>query len=368
MTNVFDYVSWRGDLPFTLDPMNEIDALIFANLSYLPFVGRVLEAPRTPCTLKDVADDYLAQEDPYKDARQRGDVELLEAVSKAERYANLQLVGYVSHLVPEEDTQFAAVTFLLDDGSIVVTFRGTDKTLTGWKEDLDMSYRQTIPSQRLALEYLQKLYQEFSSPIYICGHSKGGNLAIFAGSRCPQTVRKSIAAVYNLDGPGFTDYFLDDPGYTELIPKIRTFVPQSSVVGVLMDRKENALIVHSSNALGIFQHDTYSWEVKGKKLVTLEQMTADSIFLKETVDSWLENMDQAERQQFVSAFFRTLSAGDVEKIPDIFRPKNLLNYLKHLGENDEDRNLLLSVFQNLVGEARRNYWEEEKAEILQNID
>lgn len=352
MANVIDYLRWRGDLPFRADPLNTVDAVIFAALTYIKWEGKPLREPNTPHTIRELAEEFLRLPDCRNRCRGQNDLELLLAAAATERFGKTQIVRYRSEFVPEEDTQFAAVTFLLDDGKQVLAFRGTDNTLVGWKEDFNMCFQQTVPSQRLAMDYVRELYSEYLAPMYICGHSKGGNLAIFAASRCSPMIRENILGVYNFDGPGFTDYMLGDPGYLAMVPKIHTYVPQSSVIGMLMEHEEPYTIV-KSNQVAILQHDTFTWEVMGKELVTAQEFTSDSRFIHATIRGWLSEMDMEERDQMVEALFAMLNQGNVERAADIFQPKNLRSYLKIFDSDEKIRKVLSGSLENLLEAARK---------------
>lgn len=353
MANYMDYLQWRGDLSFFQDSLNEVDAMIFTSLSYLRLEGRPVEDPYTPIRLADVAEEFFRLPDWKQRGRGESDLGLLRAAAETRRFGNVRLVRYRSQFVPEEDIQFAAETFLLDDGSMCIAFRGTDNTLVGWKEDFNMCFQQTVPSQRLSQEYVRELYTQYMQPIHLCGHSKGGNLAIFAAARSSPMIQSGIRGVYNFDGPGFTEYMMGDPGYLAMVPKIHTFVPQSSVIGMLMDREEPAHIVHSKQ-VGILQHETLSWEVMGRELQPDTELTADAIFIKNTIQTWLKDMDKEARNQMVESLFKVLTFGNVEKADDIFSPRNLLNYLVLLGTDDAVRRNLSNDLENLLGAAKRS--------------
>ena len=170
---------WRGDLTFTQDPPNNVDSLIFSALAYICWEGKPTQEPYTPISLREAAEEFFRLPDQKNRCRGQNDLELLRAASDCTRFGQAKLVRYRDQFVPEEDTQFAAATWLLDDGSIYISFRGTDNTLVGWKEDFNMCYRQMVPAQRLAVNYVRELYAEYMAPMRICGHSKGGNLAVF---------------------------------------------------------------------------------------------------------------------------------------------------------------------------------------------
>lgn len=350
MANLFDYLTWRGDLSFTQDPPNDVDALIFAALAYVPLGGRAQAEPWTPVPLREAAEETLQMPDVTQQARTKMDLELLKSAADTRRFGTCSLYRYRSQLLPEQETQFAAGTFLLDDGSLMVAYRGTGNTLVGWKEDFNMSFQQTVPSQRLAAQYLKDVAAENGRPLRVCGHSKGGNLAVFAGAGAPPMVQKRILAVYNHDGPGFSDYLMGTPGYLALVPRIRTLVPQSSVIGMLMEHEEPYTVIRSGS-VGILQHDPYSWEVQGPSFVRVEQITESSQFLDATIKAWCAGMTNEERGKLVDALFALLGSGEVERATDIFHVRNLKAYAKTLTTDENTRRLLSGELLGLLEAA-----------------
>lgn len=351
MAKLFDYLSWRGDLTFTQDPPNAVDMLIFAALAYVPLGGRALTEPWTPITLRSAAGETFSMPRLEQMARSKMDLELLQAASQTTRFGLNRLCRYRSQLVPEQDTQFAAETFLLDDGSLVVAYRGTDNTLVGWKEDFNMSFQETVPAQRLAAQYLIDVAAEHGVPIRVCGHSKGGNLAVFAAASAPPVIQKRILRVYNHDGPGVSDYLMGWEGYHAMVPRIETLIPQSSVIGMLMEHEEPYTVIRSKS-LGIMQHDPYSWEVRGPNFEMVEEVTENSRFLDATIKAWCAGMSNEDRGKLVDALFAILTTGGVERATDIFHPRNLRTYIKTLSEDEKTRRLLGSEFQKLIEVAR----------------
>jgi len=228
MATMYDYLKWRGDLTFRQDPPNEVDALIFSTLSYIHYGGAVEASPEVPVLLRDAAEDFFSRKDPEQYVRVEKDLDLLHQAAMSTRFGQIRIVMYRDMLIPEQETQFAAMTFLLDDGSMFLAFRGTDNSLVGWKEDFNMTFQQTIPAQRLALQYTRDVALEYLRPMHLGGHSKGGNLAVFAAGRSSPMIQKRILKVYNHDGPGFTKYLMGDPGYIAMVPRIQTLIPQSS--------------------------------------------------------------------------------------------------------------------------------------------
>ena len=352
MSNMFDYLQWRGDLSFTQDPPNAVDALIFSALSYIHFDEILEKKPETPMLLRSAAEEFFLQEDFEKRVRVERDLELLRKAGDSARFGYTRLVMYRDLYVPEQETQFAAVTFLLDDGSAFLAFRGTDDTLIGWKEDFNMSFQQTVPAQRLALQYVRDVAAEYLMPLRLGGHSKGGNIAVFAAARSAPLVQKRILEVYNNDGPGFTNYMIGDPGYLAMVPRIKTFVPQSSVIGMLLEHEEPYTVIRSKQ-ISLLQHEPYSWEIMGKSLIPVQEMTVDSRFLDATIKAWFEQMSNQERNRLVDVMFGLLGTGGVETTMEILHPKNIRNYIKTLSADDNMRKVLSEEFQSFVEAARK---------------
>lgn len=352
MATMFDYLKWRGDLSFTQDPPNAVDALIFSSLIYIHYGGCVESVPNKPVSLKTAAEDFFALPDYESRMRVKNDLELLREAAKTTRFGFTQLVNYRDLLIPEQETQFAAVTFLLDDGSAFLAFRGTDNTLVGWKEDFNMTFQQTIPAQRLAVQYVREMAAEYDAPMHLGGHSKGGNLAVFAAARSSPLVQKRILDVYNHDGPGFTKYMIGDPGYLAMVPRIRTFVPQSSVIGMLLEHEEPYTVIRSKT-VSLLQHDPYSWELMGREFIRMEEITEGSRFVDAALKTWFSDMTNQERNQLVDAMFALLGTGGVESALDIFHPRNIRNYLKTLSSDDNMRRILSEEFQGLIEAAKK---------------
>ena len=362
MGTILDYIRWRGDLTFDQDPVNAVDALVFSALSYISYGGRVEAQPRTPVRLKDAAEEYFASEDHESRVRVRNDLDLLHLAAASVRFGGSRICMYREEFVPEQETQFAAMTFVLDDGSLFLAFRGTDYSLVGWKEDFNMSFQQTVPAQRLALQYTREVAMEYVAPMRLGGHSKGGNLAVFAAARSSPMVQQRILQVYNQDGPGFTKYLMGDPGYLRMVPRIQTFIPQSSVIGMLLEHEEPYTVIRSKT-VGLLQHDPYSWEVMGREFVKVQEISEGSQFMDATIKEWFAGMSNQERGQLVDVMFTLLGTGGIDNALDIFQPRNIRTYIKTLSSDENIRRVLSAEFQSLIEAAKRTRarFEENKA-------
>ena len=235
MGTLFDYVAWRGDLTFSQAPFNEVDSLIFALLSYVEYKGAVSETHGAePISLQTVANNFFARNpDPKKVSIglivPKEIIQLLRVAKGSKRFRGVGMTGYVNQIDLDAQMQFSAVTFCLETGDRVVAFRGTDDSIVGWKEDFNMSFMDVVPAQRRALEYLNEAAKSTRGNLYVTGHSKGGNLSVYAAVHTDATTKKRLAGVWNHDGPGFRDSILNDPNYLDIKPQIKTFLPQSSL-------------------------------------------------------------------------------------------------------------------------------------------
>ena len=352
MANIFDYLKWRGDLTFRQDPPNAVDALVFSSLSYIRFGGMVKALPQVPVTLKAAAEEFFAQDDYETCCRVQKDLDLLHAAIQTKRYGDSKICMYRDLLIPEQETQFAAITFLLDDGSMFLSFRGTDNTLVGWKEDFNMTFQQTIPAQRLALQYTRDVALEHLRPMYLGGHSKGGNLAVFAAARSSPMLQQRMLEIYNHDGPGFTSYLMGDPGYLAMVPRIRTYIPQSSVIGMLLEHEEPYTVIRSKS-VGLLQHDPYTWDVLGKSFLTVEEITEGSQFVDATIKTWFSEMTSQERGQLVDVMYALLGSGGAENVYELLHPKNIRTYIKTLTSDEYLRRVLSTEFSGLMEAAKK---------------
>ena len=315
MANVCDYVKWRGDLSIEQSEFNEIDNLILSRFSYFPFDKIIKE--NEVVTIKELSERFKKQDIRKLPILWKDDVDLFPLMGESERFGKLLATKYINKIDQEQEKQFAAITVLMPDNTIFVSYRGTDNTIVGWKEDLNMSFKSHIASQISAKKYLEIIAKEYpDKKIRIGGHSKGGNVAVYAATFVNKKIKDRIINVYNNDGPGFCDDVIETPEYKEMIEKVHTYIPQSSVIGRLMNHREKYTVVKSVQK-GIMQHDLYSWEVLGKEFVTLEEVTNGSEFVDKTIKEWLENVEPTKREQVIDVVFDILNTTDAQTMKEI---------------------------------------------------
>ena len=172
MSNIYDYLKWRGDLSMRIDPFNDIDGLILSELVYVDFDKIVPTFPNEQSyCLKDVANNFTQvnniEELLDEISFTKESITLLQELAKCPRYQNILLSNYINELDYQSIKQFAAITFQLENSSIYVAFRGTDDTILGWREDFQMTYQFPVASQQRAVEYLAKSAEiDFSKSLF----------------------------------------------------------------------------------------------------------------------------------------------------------------------------------------------------------
>ncbi len=351
MGNMFDYLEWRGDLTFAHAPLCEADNLAFSLLSYVNLDG-VVPAPRGGrVTVREAAKEYFFT---HTDEPPRplglivpGEiVTLFRRMAESPRYAELELGNYVNEINEDREMQFSAVTVYLPDESVFVAFRGTDDTIVGWREDFNLSYMDEVPSQRKAADYLDTLDLPRETGIYVGGHSKGGNLAVWGAVHAGASVQARIRRVYSNDGPGFSDDLFSQEPYCSLCDRITVFLPESSLVGLLLEHDEGYVVV-KSNRRGLFQHDGLSWELLGGSFVRGEGLSKRGVRTDTVVRERIASMTRDERRAFVRLMFTVLESTGAKTLTELYKGglRNTVAMLRTVGglsrEDQETASYLL---------------------------
>ncbi|NLL49552.1 MAG: DUF2974 domain-containing protein [Firmicutes bacterium] len=370
MSNLFDYLKWRGDLSLEQVPLNDIDSLILSRLSYLPFDGIAPSSLASTITVAEAAEQILQREDPEEGLIMKMDLPFLQEIAESQRFAKLGLCGYTNQVDPDAEKQFAALVIRLLPGLSYVSYRGTDLSLAGWKEDFNMSFCTPVPAQIDAVRYLNDVADAVPGTLCVGGHSKGGNLAVYAASFCRPEVQDRVRFVHNHDGPGFDSSVLASDGYQRITQKIRTFIPQSSVVGMLLQHEEDYYVVRSSQ-VGLMQHDPFSWEIQRDQFVYLDEVTDQSKFVDRMLKSWLTQLSPEQREQFVDTLFSILQETNATTLKELTLNwhRNAGIVLKSFREMDETMRQNLHHALGLLLEAakenvRRNLQERPRTRFL----
>ncbi|MFA7189380.1 MAG: Mbeg1-like protein [Sphaerochaetaceae bacterium] len=294
-TEIFDYLLWRGDLSFESSPLCEVDYLVFSRMAYLPFEMHECRGR----TLKD-AIGMFTEDDRFLMQQDRP---LAAALASSRRFSGIEVVDFHKIFSKESEEQFCAILFRLDPETLLFDFRGTDSTIVGWKEDFNMGFKTPVPSQNDALEFVEdEAHRHPDDKLVFCGHSKGGNLAEYCALLCSKSIQDRILMVADHDGPGFEENSIGSSLYEPLKGRYQFFVPQSSVIGMLLRHWIAPEVIRSTNT-GIMQHDIYSWQLSGPRLERVDARTVSSRLFDQTLHSWLVSLSEDERQKFVDELF-----------------------------------------------------------------
>jgi hypothetical protein len=344
MANMVDYLGWRGDLSFEAAPWNEIDGLLIANLSYLNFHGG-----RDPkgWTLEELARIDSVQ--PSASNSFQGRKAAFDGMSSGERFRESRLHHAIALTDPDMEMQFSAICLDLPDGTTCVAFRGTDNTIVGWREDFNMAYTSRVPAQEAAVLYLNRAAALSKRPLRLAGHSKGGNLAVYAAAFVPKKVQNRIEGIWSYDGPGMNHENAQTEGYLTIKDRIHSFVPQTSIIGQLMDYYEPYTVVRST-ASGIVQHDPMTWQVYGPHFETLETLDKSALVIRDTLHEWLQNSTPEQRAAFVDALFSMVETTKATKMSELTSEK-LKTLLKMVGNRKEVDPETRRVFTRLMAQA-----------------
>lgn len=418
MANIDDYLDWRGDLPFSRDPFNEVDNLILSFLAYVDYEGTrlapitlpVISEPKLPAipkeakkapnppeepvrvdtyvdhlegdesyALRDVASDYFdmytEEEIIARNTTYRMSGILLRHAAQSVRYRDVRIRDYLNVIDTETEEQISAVTFVLPGNVYYIAFRGTDNTLVGWKEDFKLSYRDETEGQRRALQYVNGFMERVRPEqeelrkgyirmprlrLMIGGHSKGGNFAVYTGCFSDPAVRKKIIKIYSNDGPGFREEIINSREYKKMLPKVVSIVPEESFVSTLLSSDYDTKVIKSDEK-GFMQHAPMSWQIKGNAFVASERGQG-SIMLERTVTEWLGGLSDEDKEIFTDLLFDLLDRSGARTLDEISL-KNasilpaILNNFKSMPKDKQDE--MLSVIGKLIRAGQDIYLSEQ---------
>lgn len=363
MPNIQDHALSIGTLGLEERPFDAQDALILSQLVYLPLTG--LMGGGGSCHLRE-AWAYLRTQVDYDglDIFQKKRYRLFETCAQLPRYAAWRLSAYDDVVDEKREMQFCACTYELPGGLRCIAFRGTDLHIVGWKEDLNMAFM-TVPSQQEAVEYVRRAAQRNGDQLIFCGHSKGGNLSVYAGACADSSTRERIRRIYSFDGPGVDEETLHSYGYALVSGRIESYLPQSSVVGMLLHYHPVYTVVRALT-VGILQHDVMTWQVKDGDFVRLEGVDMTGKITDEATHAWLATMDMDERRLLVDTLYQVVDAAQGELVTDLITDwrdsaARMLDAIRDLdsGVKQSVRKMLRSLFSTGADEVVRI--------IMQNI-
>lgn len=350
---IIDYLHRYGDCPLTEMPMNDVDSLILCQLSYLKYDGIVCDVRRKgpSISLAEIA-EHADFDRLFADSRyEKHNRALVAAALAGRRFRNMRLNCYINMVEKEWETQFSAVTFTLEDGTIYIAFRGTDETIVGWKEDFNMSYLTPIPAQEYSVKYLNMVTGRLHAKFYVGGHSKGGNLAVYSAMKCIPSVQQRILRIYSMDGPGFRPEILESCGYEQIEERVVKIIPHSSLIGMLFETGIHYQVVES-NRLGLAQHDPYTWLVKEAQFIRANDIYESRRFVDGTINEWILSLNEQQLRTFVDTLYQVITASQAEDLIEFTADwKRSLNGIRGaFSEMDEEtaeilKKIVKSLFQ-----------------------
>ena len=358
---IFDYLDQVAYDSIYDTPFNELDMLMLTEITYLPF-DQILSDQMSPdctCRLFEAA-EKVPQDLSMLVTKNR--LKLLEKVASSTRFKNIKLMGYVNDIDPDIQKQFAAMIFKIKPDSYVLTFRGTDDSIIGWKEDFHMTYMDQVPAQKTAVNYLRKAMDAMPGQFILTGHSKGGNLASYAASQIEPEYQERIQSIYSYDAPGLNHSVITSQGYQTISDKIKRYIPQGSIVGMMLETPKQAQIVKSTAIGGLAQHDTFSWQISGQTFVLLDNLNPDSLQVDKTLKNWVDSVSDEELKDFFDLFFGLILDAGISSINDLTKLENFDKILA-VFENanaltDQEREMLTRLAKLLV-DMRYQSWKDD---------
>ena len=362
MSNILDYIEAYGHLNFEEKPPTDVDYVIFSQFGHIDMACDK-DAGQT---LRECAQNLLFDEnaDSLGLILPKEIVPAFRLAASKVRYGDIRAV-YPRNLVDEDkESHFAAVTLVLDKNKRCIIFNGTGDTIIGWKENFLMIYRYPVTAQSLAAEYLNEICKGYRGDITVAGHSKGGNLAIYAASQCDKSIQKRIKRVFSFDGPGFCSDFYNSGGYRLIADRVTELVPQNAVIGKLFEHSGKFTVIRSGQA-GLYQHDCFSWEVRGDSFVFLDDIEDAAKDTDHAVKEIINSLDEERRKLLVEALFSLFNCSDCDTLTKLSRNKRgiLKNYTQLKGKS---RRLLNLVFLRILRDKNLRKLLSESVKVMIN--
>lgn len=353
MANILDYIHWRGDLSFHQDEFNLLDNLIFSKMAYIDFENSVPNYPTSKKVLcKDAIDEVFVTHEPGKMVLglivPKRIVTLTDLAKDTKRFGQIYMSNYVNIIEKETKTQFAAMVFHMDEDTIYVAYRGTDDTLIGWQENIDMLYTSPVESQKLAVDYLNTIADLFPhTNIYLGGHSKGGNLANYATIYCREDVKERIVKCYSNDGQGMDKNYIDLEKFESVKKKIIRIIPELDVVGMIFDCFAGRTIIVKSDAKGVYQHDGFSWQIRVTDFELAPELAKKARKMDKALTKLIKEVPVEDKITFGKNLYDFILASQLDTLLDC--KKESLKLLKYLNKfSGRSKQIFLSLVSEFL--------------------
>lgn len=344
MAGINTYIKEYGDKTFNEEKFNEIDNVILSSVVYLNFDG-IVPKNKKSISLCEAGNIFLYKYNYFDVSKlgiaQKVSYKILKQIVNIKRYKDIQMYNY--KYIWDTDTQFGAVCFKVKKKFIYVAFEGTDNLLSGWKEDFQMAYEFPVPSQKLAVKYLNENIKLFDKNIIVGGHSKGGNLALVSSMYCKNRINKKIKQIYSNDGPGLKKEQIESENYSKIRDRLIHLVPNYSYVGVLL--RNDKFTVIKTNRKDFMAHAVSSWQVNENEFIR-ENLSSISDSFRNSLLKWLDEHDLNQREKMISTVFKTLEESGIKNLNDFFNLKNAITVIRNINNiDDETKKLVISLIE-----------------------
>lgn len=367
MGNIISYLEEYGHQSFKEMPFNEVDALILSQFSYLKLDGLVpkITDDQEAVTLMDIV-CKMKDAVVFADERYEKDNRLLfEGMINSVRFSSMNCNYYANIIDENVETQFCAITCYLENTLPVIVYRGTDENFVGWKEDFNMAFRKPVPGQQLSVLYMNQVGMHVLSEFYVCGHSKGGNLAVYSSMNTYMDIRNRIRRIYSFDGPGFRPEILKSEDYDSIAERIEKYIPQSSLVGMILENHENYLVV-DSHSVGVLQHNPYTWRVKDASFIGKDEVYKSRQFMNEALNEWILALDDEQLEIVGNTLFYILEGCEMKNLVEVAQDwkKGINNMIRASKDVEEGtREKIYEILRILGDIIKENF----KENIIENL-
>ena len=345
MANIVDYVKWRGDLDFHAAPFNVVDAMVLCEAVYFGFDGVINADLNERKTLGEACSENVL--DPLPSYLDEIDLELCRLIKENPRFSEIKAAGFVNEISEKDNVQFCAMTCFLGEDLTAIIFRGTDNSLVGWKENMDLAYNDEVPAQKRALQYLKNVADNVPGRLVVAGHSKGGNLAIYSAAFSEKELQDRIVRIFNFDGPGFNARVIQKENFQTILDKAVTFVPQDSVIGLLLEHKEPVSVVHSEETNGFAEHHLCTWTVVRNGVLKEEKISKSGENNRENLSEWIAGMSDEEKREFIKAAYELVE--EYKTTEELFTVKNIWKVIQSYRSMTEEQKKSVSF---AIGELK----------------
>lgn len=352
MAGILDYMRWRGDLSFEQYHFNSLDAALLASIIYLP-----ADPSAIGHTLTEVA-QTLKELDSFQ-PQMHGETGVeVNLIPYAPRIGQIEILDWVNR---REKTphplQFTAGAFRITKDTILLAYQGTDSSMIGWQEDMHMNFMPEIYGQNVAAEYLSEIALRFpNDKIYLVGHSKGGNFAQYALATASPAIQDRVLKAYSFDGPGFYPRVFNDNGFKRVRNKMKTYLPESSVIGTMLDHPEPVLIVKSIYPMKQ-QHDVRRWSVGRDSFVLAAGLSNGARILRHALIHFNHTIPENKRGEMIAAVFDAFENSNINDVSQLTANKLLGTYRLSrilMSLDPTTRSLITSMFNDIWNTYRAN--------------